>query len=487
MGLKTLIFVVFLCFESFAIKGQNWGSLVTFNYVETTYPVYSKTFPYSDSPFLVTDLRVGARYESVESFETRTVTVYRALVDGQFTDDQPVVYFVHGGAWIDGYADWYKFVAQSFTGEMGWITAVIDYRLTSDSVFIADEYCPNRNECFDEENRTKAAWYPDNINDVADGFQWVCDSISNHGGDPDNIFVFGHSAGGHLSSLLTTHANFETMRPKIKGLISMSGAYKLKTLNMFVFADAISQTFHGGYLNNEAELDEASPITYLTAEKDFPRFFLLHCSMDLPSLPEQKIVFKNALIYNNIPVEDSFLMGYDHESEMVAIGDINDQVTQQIIAFIKENLTQTIEIPAGWSGISGYIDPREKDFDKIFANQTVKVEMLATPTGYYAPVNNVNTLGEWSSETGYMIKASEAFQLSLTGSIIENQNPQLQPGWNLMPVLSSKSVTINDYFTGNSAFVLAKEVAGTKLFWPFYGIENLTDLQPGKAYWIFMN
>lgn len=465
---------------------QNWGTQVLFD-GPTKYQVYSQKFSLSDSAFLITDLRVGDRYENIESFETRTVTVYRAFENGEYFTNQPVVYFVHGGAWIDGYAEWYKFVARSFTGEMGWVTALVDYRLTSDSVFIADDYCPNRDECFDVENRTKAAWYPDNIQDVADGFQWVCDSISRFGGDPDNIFVFGHSAGGHLSCLLATHVNFESMRPKIKGLISMSGAYKLKTINMFVFADAINQTFHGGFLNNEAELDEASPITYLTNEEVFPRFFLLHCSLDLPSLPEQKIVFKNALIYNNSPVEDSFLMGYDHESEMLAIADIDDPVTQQIVAFIQENMTQTIQIPAGWSGISSYIIPRENNIEDVFEGHIDDVEWISSPTGYFDPANNINTIGDWSTETGYMVKAINPFQLTLTGSVTENTNVQFQNVWNLMPVLSKKDISTESFFAGNSQIIIAKEVAGTKIFWPEHGIQSLSNLQPGKAYWVLIS
>ena len=466
---------------------QNWGSLVTFDDVETTYPVYSKTFMYSDTPFLVTDLREGARYETVESYETRTVTVYRSLEDGTYPEDRPVVFFVHGGAWVDEYAFWYKFVAQSFTGEMGWVTAIVEYRLTSDSVFIADEYCPNRDECYDSIHRTKAAWYPDNINDVAEAFQWVSDSIANHGGDANNIFVFGHSAGAHLASLLGTHENFISKREKIKGLISMSGAYRLKTLNMNVFGDAIDQSFHGGHIDNDEELDEASPVTYLTQSEDFPHFFLLHCSMDLPSLSEQKVIFNTTLVLNNVPVEASFLMNYNHVSEMVAIGDINDPITQQVIEFIETNMTQTIQVSEGWSGISGYINPTQNQIEDVLADHLQQIQWIENQSGIYDPANNINTIQTWTPETGYLIKAVENFDFLLTGTVIQNQNPELENGWNLMPVWRKNEISTADFAQQNPGIILVKEVAGTKLFWPEYGIQSLLNLQPGKAYWVFLN
>ncbi|MBC7236402.1 MAG: alpha/beta hydrolase fold domain-containing protein [Chloroflexi bacterium] len=90
-------------------------------------------------------------------------------------------------------------MANSFTGEKGWVTVVIDYRLSSDQVFVADEHCPDRATCEQPANvsqRTKAAWYPDNIADVADAYDWVVANIALRGGDPNAIVVFGHSVGG---------------------------------------------------------------------------------------------------------------------------------------------------------------------------------------------------------------------------------------------------------------------------------------------------
>jgi acetyl esterase/lipase len=331
---------------------QDWGELVVSEGVTTTYAIYAQNFVYGATPFLITDLRTDpdypGKYSDKESYEARSLNVYRAR-DGQtWLDNQPVVFFVHGGAWIDEYANWYDFVAQSFTGEKGWVTVVIDYRLTSEEVFIADEHCPDRATCNLPENvplRTKAAWYPDNIEDVADAFQWVVDNIVSNGGNADQIVVFGHSAGGHLVSLLATHPNSVALRPAIKGVISMSGAYSIKELSMVIFGSAIDQTWHGGHINNDAELDEASPTTYVVPGITLPSFYLLHAQTELPSLYEESIAFKNKLISLGLAVDSAYLLGYDHVTEMKAIEDINATPTALIVNYIEALLAHRVHLP----------------------------------------------------------------------------------------------------------------------------------------------
>ena len=234
------------------IAGQ-WGEPVEPDGQGTRFSIYRQKFVYGSAPFRVTDTRPGEAYAGKEDYETRGLTVYRAHDGAALLENQPVVFFVHGGAWVDGYEDWYDFVSLSLTGENGWVTVVIDYRLTAQEVYLADEACPDRAACSAPEHaiaRTKAAWYPDNADDVADAFSWVVENIGSNGGDPSLIFVLGHSAGGHLASLLAVHPAYERLRPFIKAAISMSGAYALNQLDMSYMGGYLDQTFLGGHLDN---------------------------------------------------------------------------------------------------------------------------------------------------------------------------------------------------------------------------------------------
>ncbi len=328
---------------------SDWGEPVIG--ITGTYTVYKKDFVYGTTPFLITDMRPdseGKTYSDKESYEIRALTIYRAH-DGQaLLDHQPVVFFVHGGGWTDGYRDWYSFVARPFTGEKGWVTVVIDYRLTSDQVFIADQYCPDRDTCGQPGNepyRTKAAWYPDNIDDVAAAFRWVMDHIEENGGDADAIVVFGHSAGGHLASLLATHPDHATtLRPAIQGVISMSGAYELTDLNHAFWSSVVTQTFRGGFDNTEA-LEQASPSTYVISGTTLPPFYLLYAEDELLNLTEQSILFKNQLEAQGQRVTISYLAGYGHYSEMEAIARIDETPTRLIVNWIEGLLRKPLYFP----------------------------------------------------------------------------------------------------------------------------------------------
>jgi len=337
---STTLFLFIVLLSTNCLRAQQWGEKISYD-AATKYDVYAKNFTYSDTAFLITDIRQDTLYDSIQSFNIKNLTVYRPFNGTEYLNTRPVVFFVHGGGWVDGYSFWYRFVSQSLAAEKGWIFISVDYRITSDSVFIADQYCPDRAHCTDTIHRTKAAWFPDNINDVAEAFQWTINNIESLGGDTNNIFIFGHSAGAHLVSLLATDQEYSNLRPHVRGVVSLSGAYQLKTLDMTVFGAAIDQTFHGGHQDNNTELDEASPWNYITPGLILPPFQLLHCSMDLPSLPGQKILFTNQLDYYDYYNENVFFNGFSHVTEMTSMDDINSEPAQRITQFIEYHLYPT--------------------------------------------------------------------------------------------------------------------------------------------------
>jgi acetyl esterase/lipase len=91
-------------------------------------------------------------------------------------ENAPVLIFIHGGSWNKGRKEIYDFMG-SRLARRGVVTVIIDYPLAPAYQLPAME---------------KASVL---------SVKWVKEHIELYGGDPNNIFISGHSAGGHLAAL----------------------------------------------------------------------------------------------------------------------------------------------------------------------------------------------------------------------------------------------------------------------------------------------
>jgi len=44
--------------------------------------------------------------------------------------------------------------------------------------------------------------------EIAKAVEWTVENIKNYRGDPEQIFLMGHSAGGHLIALISTNPKY---------------------------------------------------------------------------------------------------------------------------------------------------------------------------------------------------------------------------------------------------------------------------------------
>ena len=107
--------------------------------------------------------------------ERQTLDVY-APAEGK---NHPVVVWIHGGGWQAGDKTEVQEKPQAFV-DKGFVFVSINYRLLPDG---------------DDQEMA---------GDVAKAIRWVHDHAREYGGDPDTIFVMGHSAGAQLAALVCT-------------------------------------------------------------------------------------------------------------------------------------------------------------------------------------------------------------------------------------------------------------------------------------------
>ena len=124
------------------------------------------------------------------------------------TKNAPVLVFIHGGYWRSKHSEDYHFVSLG-PHKAGLLTVVINYSL-----------CPKvRIEEITRQCRGAMIWLKTNI--------------SGYGGDPENMVVAGHSAGGHLAAqLLSTdwEQDYGLTHSPIRGAMAISGIFDLRPL-----------------------------------------------------------------------------------------------------------------------------------------------------------------------------------------------------------------------------------------------------------------
>jgi arylformamidase len=137
----------------------------------------------------------------------------------------PVQIYIHGGYWISNDKHDCSYVAHGFVGA-GYVTVVINYSLIP-TVDMAEQV-----------RQCRAALH------------WVVENIRRYRGDPERIYVTGHSAGGHLAVMLLTDP--ELPRGRIKGVTSLSGLYDLKPVRLSFVNEKLGL--------NEADVTRLSPV-----------------------------------------------------------------------------------------------------------------------------------------------------------------------------------------------------------------------------------
>ena len=124
----------------------------------------------------------------------------------------PVQVFIHGGFWRSLDANLFSFLAAGFV-PFGAMLVVIDYPLMP-AVRLTDVVAAARLS-----------------------IEWTNANIAGFGGDPDQIYISGNSAGGHLVAELLDGAG-----DSIKGGAALSGLYDLEPVSRSFQNDNLALT-----------------------------------------------------------------------------------------------------------------------------------------------------------------------------------------------------------------------------------------------------
>lgn len=226
----------------------------------------------------------------------------------------PVIIFVHGGNWDSGDknhraggADVYANIGR-FYASRGIGVAVINYRL-----------------------QPTVTW-PAQVDDVRAGVTWVRGNISRYGGQPDRIFLMGHSAGAHLSSLVALTATDTNLR----GVIAVSGAaldlMDEQTYTLGADRGYYEQRFRGTDTGSEWAR-KASPARFATAQA--PPFLILYATGETRALQRQSQVLHEALNQAGAASTLVPIAGESHTRIVLALSHPGKAPAKAILDFVR--------------------------------------------------------------------------------------------------------------------------------------------------------
>ena len=228
----------------------------------------------------------------------------RLLVARAACPDGRILLFWHGGGWTSGYKEWMAFMAPAFNAS-GVTFVSAGYRLAPAHVF------------------------PAGVEDCAGAIAWVIGNIAAHGGDPNQLFIGGHSAGGHYAALLAVDdawmTNVGSLHALVRGCLPISAVYEFGAGSGL----GIRPRFLGADPDNDVR---ASPRLRL---RDVPPPFLVaYGARDFPHLIAQGGRFAMALRDVGAEVEELPLDERTHFTASYAGGEPDGPWVRSALAFM---------------------------------------------------------------------------------------------------------------------------------------------------------
>lgn len=206
----------------------------------------------------------------------------RNLLDVYFPKDtqisKDVIVFIHGGSWRSSSKDTYWFLGNNFARKNK-VVVIINYPLSP------------------------KAQYQEMAFDCAKAVKWVTENIKKYGGNPDRIFVMGHSAGAHLGALINQDEQYfkkAGIKNPIKGMI-LNDAFGLNIDEYMRTQINTGDSYMPGFLqvfgNDERNWIKASPINHISGIQN--PYLMFIGGKTYPSIKRESPFFHQSLLASN--------------------------------------------------------------------------------------------------------------------------------------------------------------------------------------------
>lgn len=243
--------------------------------------------------------------------ERQTLDVYAPSM----AKNLPIVFWIHGGGWQRGDKSEIDAKPQAFV-DQGYIFASTNYRFVPQVKI--DEMA----------------------GDVARSLRWVRDHAEELGGDPNAIFVMGHSAGAQLAALICTDDRYLKAEglslASIKGCVPVDG----DTYDVPLQIETVEQRrkeIYAWKFGEPAQQKNLSPVSHVAKDKKIPPFLILHVA-DHPETKLQSQRLAKTLKDAGVSAQAFPAEGKDHISINAELGKAQDEPTDALFKFMSTAL-----------------------------------------------------------------------------------------------------------------------------------------------------
>lgn len=219
--------------------------------------------------------------------------------------DLPCVVWFHGGALTGGdkAGETTKAVCRAMANE-GWVVAAVNYRLSPKAKF------------------------PAYVEDAAASVAWVLKNAAKHGGNPQRVFVAGHSAGGYLAAMVAMDEHYLSAfgfgPDRLAGVVPIAG----QMMTHYTVRE------ERGLPKSRIIADEAAPINHVREKT--PPLLVLYAEKDMVLRGDENRYFAAALAASgNHQVTIREISGHDHGGVGDRIAEPDSPVRKLMVEFVK--------------------------------------------------------------------------------------------------------------------------------------------------------
>jgi acetyl esterase/lipase len=225
----------------------------------------------------------------------------------------PVILFIHGGSWMTGSKDLYTKLGKNFYAR-GFVTVIISYRLYPNT----DVYGM--------------------VEDCRAALTWCIDHIEEYGGSKEQIFLMGHSAGGHLAA--ATGLRQEEPKRNIAGFILID-AFGLSAYHFLsVHGVMVPEFFAGIFGKIDSKWHLAAPDKMV--RENLPPFLMLSGGETYPFLAYDNDNFARLLRSKNNHCDHKIVPGRSHMQMIYEYDSVESKTFTDTVLWMQRQLVHLV-------------------------------------------------------------------------------------------------------------------------------------------------